>query len=42
MNARAPFPITWIVAATAIIAIGVAAPLVYSAKYKKTTGEAEK
>ena len=36
-----PFPITWIVATTAIIAIGGAALLVYFAKVKKTTGKTE-
>ena len=36
------FPITWIVAAIAIIAVIGAALLVYFAKVKKTTGEVEK
>jgi len=36
-----PFPITWIVAAVAIIAIVVVASVVYFAKVKKTTGKVE-
>ena len=37
-----PFPTIWIVAATAIIAIGAVAFVVYFRKIKKTTGKAEK
>jgi N-acetylneuraminic acid mutarotase len=36
-----PFPTTWIVAAMAIIAIGIVAILVYFRKIRKTTGKAE-
>ena len=36
-----PFPITWIIAAIAIIAVVGATLLVYFAKVKKTTGKAE-
>ena len=36
-----PFPITWIAAAIAVIAIGGAALLVYFRKIRKTTGEIE-
>jgi hypothetical protein len=37
-----PFPTSWVVAATAVIAIVAAAVLVYFKKVKKTTGKAEK